>query len=444
VLQRRYNLPDDLKAKGSDLLNKLKSETFSASTAKADERRVRGWEIWYRASRYDPAIVHPEHLRYLVLLEGLEDPVAHTDSPYQTIGPDGSVTGMKGFPVHLGAVRYVSDTAYPMPETTVGRQQVLELGKSRTQMVNQRDRNVPLRWADPGRIGGEPTAEQIRKNVWQTIVMIPGADANNLPIGEIPRSSYPPEDFQFNSIIERDLDEIWAFGANQRGMETSERKTATEIRNIQANVSARMEYERRQIIRFYVKGVEKLGALLQKFADQQDYIEIVGPDGFKRLETWNKDAIAGDFVYDARPDSAVRINADQEFKDLTELYNLTAKDDRANRVEILTKIARLKNLDPTRFILPPPPPTPPPPPSLGFSFKGEDLNPLLPQAVTVYAILQKAGIEIPPAVAQLLQQGQPPQPPAVPEGTAPQADRLSQHAAENTGELSGPPTDQEG
>ena len=240
ILKRRYKLPDDLDVKvGTTETHKLKSEP--EHTRAVDIKRVRGAEIWYKASLYDPAVVHPEHLRQLVLIDGLDEPVVHRDSPYQDI-VQSQVHGMRGFPVHVGALRYVSDTAFPVPETTVGRPQVRELSKGRTQMLLQRDRNVPWRWVDPGRIGGEPTMEKLRRNVWQAMIPIAGADANNLPIGEIPRSSYPPEDFTFNQIIERDLNETWAFGPNQRGQEAGGRTTATETRTIQANVSSRLDY----------------------------------------------------------------------------------------------------------------------------------------------------------------------------------------------------------
>lgn len=443
VIKRRYHLSDTFdRAVGHHDRLGLKSEKDAGDMVQA--HRVKGYELWYRASLYDETVVHPEHLRYMVVLDGIDEPVRHTDSPYQTI-QNGHVEGMLGFPVHIGALRYVSDTAYPVAETTIGRPQVMELSRGRTQMLNQRDRNAPMRWADPGRIGGEPTMEKLRRNVWQAVIPIPGADANNLPIGMIPSAHYPPEDFQFNTIIDRDLDIIWGFGANQRGQETNERKTATEIRNIQSNVSSRMDYERRQIIKWYVAGTEKLGALLQKFADDEDYIQIVGQDGNKRLQLWNKQTIAGPFVYGAQPDSSVRVDAAQEFKDLVELYNLTAKDDRAERGELLTRIARLKNLDPTRFVKPaPPPPEPKPEPlTVGLSLKSEDLSPMNPALPLILLLLKQAGVVVPPELVATLQ-AQPPPPPLGPEGAAPQADRISKHQSERTGALTGPSTTQTG
>ena len=463
VIKKKYELSEDSKpsmGKG-DVVNRLRSEKEDA-TATTD--RVRGWVIWYRTNLYDEAVAHPEAMRYLVLIDGLEAPVKHTDSPYQRQQPDGSLVGMMGFPVHIGAVRYVSDTAYPAPEATIGRPQVIELGKSRTQMLLQRDRNVPMRMADTARVGGEEGLSKIRRNEFQGVIPVTGLDVNNPPIIAVQQAPFPPEDFQFNGIISRDLDEVWAFGPNQRGLETSEKKTATEIRNIQSNVSSRLDYERRQVIRFYVQGAEKLGALLQLFADDQDYIHIVGPDGVKKLQAWNKATIAGEYVYDARPDSAVRADAGQEFRDMIELYNLAGRDPHVNRVELLMKLARLKNLDVTRFIQPQLPAKGPEPIKASLAIKAEQLDPRSPNFPILIELLMQAGYKISPQAIQQSQQhavmqdqimavvgqgqggvtGQPtgagrPGMPTHP-GPAPQMDRLSKHNSDRSTELSGPST----
>lgn len=468
VLKRRYDLPDDLEPGSGrgDQPSVLKSEREDAQVSQAT-KRVKAQEIWYRAALYDPDVKHPDLLRYLVLIDGLDEPVRHEDSPYQRLTPEGKIQGMRGFPVHVGALRYVSDTAYPAAETTIGRPQVQELSKSRTQMLLQRDRNVPMRFVDVTRIGGEPGLDKLRRNVWQSYVPIMGLDVNQPPVMELARSSYPPEDFQFNTIISRDLDEVWAFGPNQRGLETAERKTATEIRNIQSNVSARLDLERRHAIRYYVQGAEKLGALIQLFADETDYVEVVGQDGGRRLQAWNKDAVAGEFVYDARPDSAVRVDAAQEFSDVIEMYNLTGKDPHANRVELLTRMARLRNIDVTRFVVPELPESKPEPPKISFAIKGELLDTRNPNFPILQAILEQAGYKIPPeaiqaanahaqAQGQILNElaatsgvaaalpggtgsgptGRPQHP-----GAMPQMDRLSKHQSDRSGELSGPRTD---
>ena len=463
VVQRKYNLPDDARPRmgRGDVPNRLSSER-DLQTRSTD--RVRGWEVWYRASLYDPTVTHPELLRVLVMIDGLPAPVRHENSPYQRVLPDGRVLGMRGFPVHVGAIRYVSDTAFPAVEATIGRPQVRELGKSRTQMLMQRDRNIPQRLVDTARIGGEAGLDKLRRGVWQGIVPVQGLDANQPPIVPVPQASYPPEDFRFDSIINRDLDEVWAFGPNQRGMETPERKTATEIRNIQSNVSSRMDYERRQVIRYYVQGAEKLGALIQLFADQTDYVSIVGPEGVRRLQAWNKDSIAGEFVYDARPDSAVRMDAQQEFRDLIEMYNLTGRDPHANRAVILMKLARLRDLDVTQFIRPKLPPKGPEPVKASLSIKAEQLDPRSPNFPILMELLQQAGYKISPEAIQRAQQhaqkqdrimamigqgsggvasgptgqgapGVQPHP-----GTAPEAQRLSRHTSDRSTELSGPST----
>ena len=463
VVAKKYGLAEDARPSmgRGDAPNRLRSERDD-HTRTTD--RVRGYEIWYRANIYDTEQVHPEKLRYLVLIDGLDHPVKHTDSPYQRELPGGQLIGMKGFPIHVGAIRYVSDTAYPVAETTASRPQVLELGKSRTQMLNQRDRNTPMRLVDTARIGGEDGLSKLRRNEWQGVIPVQGLDVNQPPIVAVQQAPYPPEDFQFNSIIARDLDEVWAFGANQRGMETTERKTATEIKNIQQNVSSRLDYERRQVIRYYVSGAEKLGALLQLFADDQDYVQVVGPDGVRRLQAWNKDTIAGEFVFDARPDSAVRLDAAQEYRDTIELYNLAGRDPHVNRVPILMKLMRLRNIDVTQAIKPQLPPRGPEPIKASLAVKAEQLDPRLANFPILVELLQQAGYQISPQAiqqamghAQLQDQimaqiaggtgglvqgptGRGAPPAAAHPGTAPEMERLSRHTSDRSNELTGPRT----
>lgn len=460
VLKQRFNLPDDLDMKvthGDNDDTKIRSEV--QSSADHTTKKGRGYELWYRASVYDPTVKHPEKFRYLVVLDGVPIPVRHLDSPYQSEDlATGQLLGLMGNPIHVGALRYVSDTAYPPSEVTIGRQQCQELNKGRTQQMLQRERSTPKMWADIGRMGGADALKKIERNAWQSIIPIPGADVNNLPIGELPRSAYPQENFRFDEVIERDLRDIWAFGPNQLGQQAEGRQTATETKNIQSNVSARMDYERKQLIRYYVRGVEKLGALIQKFADQQDFVEILGPEGDKRLQAWDKSHIAGRFVYDAKPDSAMRVDAAQDFRDMIDMYNMLAKDPHVNRVELLTRLTRMKNIDPARLIIPQLPEKGPEPPSIAFTCKGEDLDPRSPSFPIWIELLAQSGYKISPQAIQLAQihaqaqaqvmstvnatsgQEKVPSKPEEHGGTAPKADRVASHQSEITGQLSGPST----
>jgi hypothetical protein len=144
-----------------------------------------------------------------------------------------------------------------------------------------------------------------------------------------------------------------------------------------------------------------LGALLQLFADDEQYVEVLGPDGAKRLQAWDKTAIAGEFIYSVKPDSAQKVDANVDRKMQLDLYQLTANDPFVNRGELTRGILESFNKDPGRTMQQPPQAAPDKP-KINLSFKGEDLdNPM------VISLLQQSGFQIDPAAVQnlLMQQG---------------------------------------
>ena len=48
-------------------------------------------------------------------------------------------------------------------------------------------------------------------------------------IGEVSRANYPRENFEFNKIIEQDMSEAWALGADQLGQNSPGEQTAREV-----------------------------------------------------------------------------------------------------------------------------------------------------------------------------------------------------------------------
>jgi hypothetical protein len=148
-----------------------------------------------------------------------------------------------------------------------------------------------------------------------------------------------------------------------------------------------------------------------------------------------------------------------EFRLMLQLYEFAAKDPMVNRAPILQRMMELRGLDPGQ-VLAPEPPEKKPEPSVGFSFKGEDLNPLMPQYPHTIEVLQQVGFDVSPAAVadaqagaknqaemQLLmaeqeaanaEAGPGQKKPAAHGGLAAKASPLSKHAAEQTGQRPGP------
>lgn len=470
AIKQRYNLgDDDIKATSTPDDKRIRSERDPGSSSRTE--RVRGREIWYKASLFDPEEKHPEKMRVLVLLDGMEAPVQHRDSPYQRFDPQTGrlLTGMRGFPIQIGALRYVSDTAYPPSEVSISRHGVDELGVFRTQMIKIRDRAVSTVIVDEQRIGGPQTLEKFRRGEVAAMIPVPNLDTTNPPMMEVAKAHTNQDNYRANDYIDRDISEVWAFGPNQRGQEADESRTATEMKIAQSNASARIAAERRETMDYFVKGATKVWSLLQLFSDQQEWVEIIGEDGMQRLQQWDKTKIAGEYVFEAKPDSAAQIDYVAERQDLLKLYEMVARDPNWNRVEIDKRLAVAYDFDPATAVVPQVPGKGPQPASMSLSFKLEDIDIGNPNWPIMQTILQQAGYTIPPDVIQQAQQhaqtqamvmahaglspdlgaglvpaGGPRGPIPGPgkqehPGTAPKAERLNKHQERRTGKLPNEP-----
>lgn len=391
--KRTFELKDeDLQAGGLDAQKDLLASDVSRSSATSDNSNtVTLYEIWYRASDVDPEIGDPEIVRQLVMLEGKEGaPLIHRDSPYQVIEQGAYVSGMKGYPIHVFTLRYVSDQAIPPSDCSASREQIDELSKGRTQMVDQRDRAIPITLIDLLRLPKE-TQDKILKGEVQELIPVNGMDVSNPPAFGLARAQWPRENFEFNNVINRDIGETWSLGQNQLGMDTDTKRTATELSLMQGGTDTRMDKERARFLRQFAIGCQKLLALIQMFATEQDFARVSDEQGQSILKAWDATAIAGDYTITLAPDSSQRVDAAAEKKRAIDIFTMFGNDPLTNQVE-LRKMTWLKlGMDANRLVLPPQP-KPPEKPQVSVSLKGEDLAPMMPQYPNVAALLAAGGV----------------------------------------------------
>jgi hypothetical protein len=419
VAERLYELQGDQVPAGAtiDAFKDLLGSDVSRAAQNQDiTKKVALYEIWYRACDIDPTIGDPEIIRQLVIMEGREDaPLIHRDSPYQVITNGRRTGGMKGFPVHVLTLRYVSDQAIPPSDCSVSRDQVDELSRGRTQMIDQRDRAIPVTLYDTSRLSDPAIIDKITKAEVQEMIAAPGGfDGQNPPIISVQRGQYGRENFTFNDVINRDIGEAWALGNNQLGQDTDTRRTATELSLMQAATETRMDKERARVLKWFAKGCQKLLALLQLFADEPQYVSIVGQEGLPALMQWDKTAIGGDYAITLAPDSSQRIDAVSEKKRAVDVFQMLGNDPLIDGLELRKWLVRKLGMD--GKLVRQPMPKPPEKPNVSVSLKGEDLSPMLPQYVNVTTLLAALGIGVQPATPQPMPpQGQP----VNPGGTAP-------------------------
>lgn len=379
-----------------------KVETVNESNEDGDHQPVGKYvkfsRIFYRMSDFDPKEQDPRKIGHMVFVDGKRDVVVDEPLKWQKYVPEtGEWIGLRTFPIKVLTLTTISDEAIPPSDSRIGRPQVKELNRSRTQMLQQRDRSQPLRWFDTNLVDDE-IAEQMRKGVYQDMIPMNGPGGN--AIGEVARAAYPRESTTIMQIIEHDLDAAWSSGPNQNGYDAQGDQSATEAKIVQGAFSVQQRYEQAKVLRFFLEVAEAVGNLMQLTQTKQEYVNVLGPDRTAQMLPWTSANIPGDYIFEAKPDAALAIDVAQERQEKLGAYKLLRRDPLVKPQPIIADVLEAFGYDPTELIAPPQGP-PPDKGNFRFSFKGEDTtNPI------VLAIILKGDPSINPqdiaAAKQLL------------------------------------------
>lgn len=401
-----FNLTDEQKPK---VINggKPVAETIHQDTQRADEEgMVEFDEIYFWNYLYDDKEKHFEAIHRMVFVTGLDTPaVADEQWKGQKFNPQSNTyVGACEYPIRVLTLTYISDDAIPPSDSAIGRPQVLELIKSRSQMILQRDRSMPLRWHDVNRI--DPAIEDaIMRGTFQG--SIPTQGDGTRAIGEVSRASFPREDMEFDRIAKADLDEAWQTSANQAGATNQGQRSATEVGIVQQNFQTRVGYERARVGSFIV-GIARVMA---------GYLALYGqwnvPQEMQAMEAWDRTTIAQEFVYDIFPDSTVLLDSGQKIQRLMGIVNMLGKSGLLELEPFVSKILSLAGEDPALMIKKPTPP-PPPPVNTSLALKGEDLTSPLALAFLIHDGQAPSPQDLQAAQQMLVASQQPVQPPPPP------------------------------
>lgn len=319
-------------------------------------------EIFYKEYQYDPGAKNFSSIHHMVFITGKDEPVIDEAWQGQKAGQDGQLVGAIRYPIRVLTLTYITDEAIPPSDSAIGRSQVNEINKSRTQMILQRERSLPLRWVDVNRI--DPAVTQaLMRGTWQQIIPVQGNGENS--IGEVARASMPQEDFTFDTVAKNDLNEMWQIGPNQQGNFGQGRQSASEANLVQSNFQTRIGMERAKVAKFVVSVAEVLGGLLCLYEQPESFGQGFDP------------TISRTLTYSILADSTVLVDSQQRLDRLKEFINFAAKSGYVDVEPVLREVAQLSGLDPSAVIKKPEP-APPVEPTISLRMTGvEDLmNPL--------------------------------------------------------------------
>jgi hypothetical protein len=217
----------------------------------------------------------------------------------------------------------------------MGRPQVNELNRSRTQIIRNREASTPWRWFNVNLV--DPQVQtMLMRGTWQGAVPMNGDGSRAM--GEIARANYPNEDFHFDDIAKQDLRETWQVeDAVGNGPQI---RSATEANNRQANFQTRIGYERARCARHFVGIAEVIAglyALYGKFTDKE--LQQLQQAGIQR------EMLSDYYAFNVRADSTLLLDSTQRIEKLMTFLNMTAKSGFVDPAPVIAEIAELNGLD---------------------------------------------------------------------------------------------------
>lgn len=390
-------------------------DTLRSNPDKAGQmeaKNIKFEELYYWRHRFDPEEKYFTSIWRIVFVEGKDKAVIHEAWKGQKLVQETrKYIGANKFPIRILTLTYITDNPIPPSDSSASRPQVNDMRRSRSQMFQNRERSLPLRWFDSTRV--DPLIQSlIMKGTWQG--MIPSQGDGSRSFGEVARASYPSEDLAFDKQCKEDLMETWqvqpAPGAG--------RQTKDQAQGAQASFATRIGQERNRVAYFFLSICEVLAGLMALYSD---FPILTEQERQQMMKAWDDKHITHDLVLKIRPDSTIVLEPGARLQKLMQFLNMTAKSGYVNAMPIITEMAELSGLDPSEVIVQPKPKEPDEP-NMSFRFTGKDdiINPVV-MALLVKHKQAPTPQELQDAIKilQAAQSNQVPQPPGDAPGAPP-------------------------
>lgn len=333
--------------------------------------------IYYRRSRADVHEQSFSSIWKLVFVDGIDEPVIHRQWEGQKYIPGtGKYVGACRYPLRFLTLTYITDNAIPPSDSAAGRPQVTDLRRSRSQYFKNRQFSTPLRWFDINRVD-RPIQDLLMRGKVQG--MIPTNGDGSRAIGEVARSSYPPENQAFDQTTQSDLERVWQIGADQSGAYAQGRRTGTEANIVQQNFTTRNGQERARVADFFLSAVEVLCGWMTLYSD---FPNLSDEERQQMQSVWDMQSVPHDIVLNILPDSTVILDTNAKIERISKFLNLTGKSGYVNPKPLIIEMALLSGIDPSKVVIDPTPHEEKPNISLRMSGK-DDLQNAMALAILI-------------------------------------------------------------
>lgn len=320
------------------------------------DKMVSGVELWVKSLYFVEDEWHPLRIRQLIFLDQLRSrPVVWRHSPDQTIGEDGKLTpdSLEGFPIRVFSIRDLADSAYPKADAAFTNAAVKQLSTMDEQDIMLRDAAIGKYLYDKDAFDEDEIAA-LKTGKAGRFVGVPGGkmmQGIDKIIGTTPQVTGTIDGSRLRNILNREIDETLGISANQAGASESTVRSATETATIDKAVRGRNHKEQMRVVREFLSLARAMDQLRMRYTDDEEYVQIVGEDGARRMMVWKGKVGLGRYFYDISPDAQASLDSVEAANLNLRVYNMFAKDPNFNRKYWLKRTLRSLGADPSLAVL---------------------------------------------------------------------------------------------
>lgn len=276
-------------------------------TTNEDERHRYGEDVVKLIELHDR-----KHMKLYVFAQGYEKPLREEDHPYEDV--------LEGHNFEWLQFNHTPDESFGISQIALLEDQQHELNRTRTQMFHHRRRVSNRKYIYNE---GSLTERQINKLEDAEGAAIVGVnDINGIKPLEDARLSLDIP--LIESVIKQDIRELTGQPASQFGVGDEKRRPATEFLQIEQARANRAEDNLTLVEEDIRNCARKMLQCIQKFADREVVIKIVGPRGHF-WQPMTKEDIQGEYETLIDPGSTTKANDAVKRKQSMDLLSLAMK-----------------------------------------------------------------------------------------------------------------------
>jgi hypothetical protein len=357
---RLYGLSEEDLGAGAEEDDRIfKDEADRSASTVTLKDLVAVYELFYKGTYFTDED-HPDAIYQLVLLESVKErTVVSRKSVDQTFDDQGKLTydSLVGFPIKVGSLRDFLDSPFAIADAAFTNSVAKNLDVHLQQNIKTRDAAIGKYFYDTDAIDAEDLKKIKSGEVGEFIglksgALAQGADKVFYTTAQVHQTN---DDWRTADSLKSVQNETLGINETAAGGNPDTVRSATEIKTSTAGSEGRQEKEQARVIEFYLAIVRAVDTLIFRYATGERYVTVVGEDGTKKLEQWNKKLGAGCYAYDIKPDSQLRNDVARDRQQKIAAYTVMAPDQMVNRPPILRDIARDFGWDPSLIVLQTPP-----------------------------------------------------------------------------------------